>query len=64
MTNCTHSEAVAVLKGTKDVAELQVSREVLVVLPNDVSQEEVAAQEEVTAQEEVAAQEGQHQGVC
>ena len=46
MTECTHSEAVAILKGTRDMTELQVSREVLVVLPNDISHEEEEEKEE------------------
>ena len=35
MDNATHSEAVTVLKNTKEVCSLVVSREVLVVMPDE-----------------------------
>ena len=42
MTACTHAEAVAVLKGTKETVKISVAREVLVLL----TEESVPAEEE------------------
>ena len=35
MTNATHAEAVAALKNVTDICLIVVSREVLVVMPDD-----------------------------
>ena len=46
MVNATHAEAVAALKSVTSSCQLVVSREVLVVLPEDVATEEVEEGEE------------------
>ena len=38
MVNATHTEAVSVLKNMKEVCSLVVSREVLVVMPDEQSE--------------------------
>ena len=40
MTNATHAEAVAALKNVTDVCLIVVSREVLVVMPDDDGESE------------------------
>ena len=40
MSTATHTEAVAVLKNVKDVCRLVVSREVLVVMPDEKAEGE------------------------
>lgn len=40
MVNATHAEAVAALKSVTDVCRLVVSREVLVVMPEDLQETE------------------------
>lgn len=40
MRNATHAEAVAALKSVSDVCKMVVSREVLVVMPEDMPAEE------------------------
>ena len=40
MANATHAEAVAALKSVTDMCYLVVSREVLVVLPEDIKEED------------------------
>ena len=42
MVNATHAEAVAALKSVVDVCRLVVSREVLVVMPEDLQETEEA----------------------
>jgi len=40
MTNATHAEAVAALKNVTDICLMVVSREVLVVMPDDDGESE------------------------
>lgn len=40
MVNATHAEAVAALKSVTDICRLVVSREVLVVMPEDLQETE------------------------
>lgn len=42
MVNATHAEAVAALKNVSSICQLVVSREVLVVLPGEIAEEEEA----------------------
>jgi hypothetical protein len=48
MVNATHAEAVAALKSVTTSCELIVSREVLVVLPDEVAKEEGEGEEPPT----------------
>lgn len=46
MVNATHAEAVAALKSVTNVCLLVVSREVLVVLPEGITEEDEEGEEE------------------
>lgn len=46
MVNATHAEAVAALKSVTSSCQLVVSREVLVVLPEEITEEEEGEEEE------------------
>ena len=55
MVNATHAEAVAALKSVTTSCQLIVSREVLVVLPDEITEEE---EEEEEAEQEEEGEEG------
>ena len=62
MDNATHAEAVAALKSVTSSCQLVVSREVLVVLPDDIAEEgEGEGEEPVPTEPQGEGAEGEQQ---